>query len=197
MPEMGGGELAERLTARRPDLKVLYISGYTNDEVLRRGVHGAGARFLQKPFTVGRPDAASARGAGGSSARDYLTRARSSGGRRGRPRRSGAARSPPWSSGARCPATPWIGRAEAAAGPAGSACPVNPDTPPERPDASHPRRVSSVPNASPMNSGLMPFDHVHRPAELLGRLVESDPEVDLGPLLRRPGRRRGRRRRAR
>jgi CheY-like chemotaxis protein len=51
MPEMGGGELVERLAARRPSLKVLYISGYTNDEVLRRGVHGAPASFLHKPFT--------------------------------------------------------------------------------------------------------------------------------------------------
>ncbi|MBA3317734.1 MAG: response regulator [Gemmatimonadales bacterium] len=52
MPEMGGGELVERLTARRPDLKVLYISGYTNDEVLRRGVPGSETNFLQKPFTA-------------------------------------------------------------------------------------------------------------------------------------------------
>ena len=40
MPEMGAGELVERLLAQRPDLKVLYISGYTNDEVVRRGVAG-------------------------------------------------------------------------------------------------------------------------------------------------------------
>jgi two-component system cell cycle sensor histidine kinase/response regulator CckA len=51
MPEMGGGELAERLAERRPDLKILYISGYTNDEVLRRGVQGSETRFLHKPFT--------------------------------------------------------------------------------------------------------------------------------------------------
>ena len=51
MPEMGGGELVERLTALRPDLKVLYISGYTNEEVLRRGVPGMEASFLHKPFT--------------------------------------------------------------------------------------------------------------------------------------------------
>ncbi|HVK01607.1 MAG TPA: response regulator, partial [Gemmatimonadales bacterium] len=51
MPEMGGGELAEKLMARRPDLKVLYISGYTNDEVFRRGIQGA-AGFLHKPFTA-------------------------------------------------------------------------------------------------------------------------------------------------
>ena len=51
MPEMGGGELVERLVARRPDLKVLYISGYTSDEVLRRGIQGATPSFLHKPFT--------------------------------------------------------------------------------------------------------------------------------------------------
>ncbi len=52
MPEMGGGELVERLVARRPTLKVLYISGYTDDELLRRGVPGAPASFLHKPFTT-------------------------------------------------------------------------------------------------------------------------------------------------
>jgi len=52
MPEMGGSELVERLTELRPDLKVLYISGYTRDEVLRRGVSGAEAPFLHKPFTA-------------------------------------------------------------------------------------------------------------------------------------------------
>jgi two-component system cell cycle sensor histidine kinase/response regulator CckA len=51
MPEMGGGELVGRLTAQRPNLKVLYISGYTNDEVLRRGIQGANAGFLHKPFS--------------------------------------------------------------------------------------------------------------------------------------------------
>ena len=52
MPEMGGGELVERLIAKRPSLKVLYISGYTNDEVLRRGIPGPPASFLHKPFTA-------------------------------------------------------------------------------------------------------------------------------------------------
>ncbi len=50
MPGMNGRVLAERLTARRPALKVLFMSGYTEDAVL-----GAGARdvhFLQKPFTT-------------------------------------------------------------------------------------------------------------------------------------------------
>ena len=51
MPEMGGGELAQRLTERRPDLRVLYVSGYTNDEVLRRGIPGPGPAYVQKPFT--------------------------------------------------------------------------------------------------------------------------------------------------
>jgi signal transduction histidine kinase/CheY-like chemotaxis protein len=49
MPEMGGRELAERLTAQRQDLRVLFMSGYTSDEVLRKGIEGAG--FMQKPFT--------------------------------------------------------------------------------------------------------------------------------------------------
>ena len=40
MPEMSGRELAETLLDRRPGLKVLYISGYTDDEVLQRGVRG-------------------------------------------------------------------------------------------------------------------------------------------------------------
>ena len=51
MPEMGGRELVERLKALRPDLKTLYISGYTNDEVFRRGVQSAETSFLHKPFT--------------------------------------------------------------------------------------------------------------------------------------------------
>jgi len=51
MPEIGGGELVERLRSQRPGLKVLYISGYTNDEIVRRGVRRTEAHFLQKPFT--------------------------------------------------------------------------------------------------------------------------------------------------
>ena len=54
MPNMGGRELAERLTTARPDMKVLYMSGYTSDSVLRQAVLDAGAAFVQKPFT---PDA--------------------------------------------------------------------------------------------------------------------------------------------
>jgi two-component system cell cycle sensor histidine kinase/response regulator CckA len=52
MPEMGAGELADQLLAQRPDMKVLFISGYTNDEVVRRGVKQGEAAFIQKPFTA-------------------------------------------------------------------------------------------------------------------------------------------------
>jgi CheY-like chemotaxis protein len=50
MPGMSGTELVRRLEAKRPGLRVLYTSGYTEDAVLHRGV-AAGAHFLAKPFT--------------------------------------------------------------------------------------------------------------------------------------------------
>src|SRR5918992_151177 len=52
MREMGAGELTGELLAQRPDLKVLYVSGYTNDEVVRRGVNQKDASFIQKPFSA-------------------------------------------------------------------------------------------------------------------------------------------------
>jgi PAS domain S-box-containing protein len=52
MPEMSGRELAETLRDRRPALKVLYISGYTDDEVLQRGVSGREMAFVRKPFAA-------------------------------------------------------------------------------------------------------------------------------------------------
>jgi PAS domain S-box-containing protein len=51
MPGVGGRVLADRLTERRPHLKVLYLSGYTDDAIVRHGVLEAEAHFLQKPFT--------------------------------------------------------------------------------------------------------------------------------------------------
>jgi signal transduction histidine kinase/ActR/RegA family two-component response regulator len=50
MPQMNGRMLAERLLAARPTLKVLYMSGYTDDQLLVHEV-AAGAGFIQKPFT--------------------------------------------------------------------------------------------------------------------------------------------------
>jgi len=48
-----GRELAERIRETRQDLKVLYISGYTDDDAVRTGAIPSGSKFLQKPFTLG------------------------------------------------------------------------------------------------------------------------------------------------
>jgi CheY-like chemotaxis protein len=51
MPQVQGRALAEQLTAARPGLQVLFVSGYTDDAVIRHGVLSAETHFLQKPFT--------------------------------------------------------------------------------------------------------------------------------------------------
>jgi two-component system, cell cycle sensor histidine kinase and response regulator CckA len=51
MPHMSGPELAQRLREQRPGLRVLFMSGYTDDATLRRGVLRSEVFFLQKPFT--------------------------------------------------------------------------------------------------------------------------------------------------
>ena len=53
MPGMSGSELAAKLEAERPGLRVLYISGYPEDAIARHGVLHSGRSFLQKPFPPG------------------------------------------------------------------------------------------------------------------------------------------------
>jgi CheY-like chemotaxis protein len=52
MPGVPGRVLAEELLRRKPGIKVLYMSGYTEDEALRRGALDSGQSFIQKPFTL-------------------------------------------------------------------------------------------------------------------------------------------------
>jgi len=57
MPQMSGHQLADRLSESRPGLKILYVTGYSDDVILKRGVEADKAALLQKPFspeTLGR-----------------------------------------------------------------------------------------------------------------------------------------------
>jgi two-component system cell cycle sensor histidine kinase/response regulator CckA len=54
MPKMNGWELAKRLSPLRPEMKVLFMSGYTDDAIVRHSMSDAATAFIQKPFT---PDA--------------------------------------------------------------------------------------------------------------------------------------------
>lgn len=54
MPEMSGRELADQLAGLLPEVRVLYMSGYTDDAIVNHGVLEPGINFIQKPFT---PDA--------------------------------------------------------------------------------------------------------------------------------------------
>ncbi len=51
MPESSRSDLAAGMVALRPEARVIFMSGYTDDAVVRHGLVGEGLNFLQKPFT--------------------------------------------------------------------------------------------------------------------------------------------------
>jgi FixJ family two-component response regulator len=51
MPETSGKEVADRLLTMRPEIKVLFMSGYTDEAIVHHGVLDPKVQFLQKPFT--------------------------------------------------------------------------------------------------------------------------------------------------
>lgn len=51
MPGMNGKELSERLRSERPDIKVLFMSGYTQDIILQKGILSPAIHYIQKPFS--------------------------------------------------------------------------------------------------------------------------------------------------
>ncbi len=53
MPQMSGCELAKCISSIRPEIKVLYMSGYTDNAITHNGILEEGIKYIQKPFTVG------------------------------------------------------------------------------------------------------------------------------------------------
>jgi two-component system cell cycle sensor histidine kinase/response regulator CckA len=51
LPRMNGPQLVERVRASRPDIKVLFMSGYTDEAIIQHGILDSGVTFLQKPIT--------------------------------------------------------------------------------------------------------------------------------------------------
>ncbi len=52
MPGMNGAQLRDSISALRPEIKVLFMSGYTSDAIVHRGVLDEGVNFIQKPFSA-------------------------------------------------------------------------------------------------------------------------------------------------
>lgn len=52
MPEMNGLDLARQLTSLYPDIKLLFMSGYTDNMIAHHGVLDEGVAFIQKPFSI-------------------------------------------------------------------------------------------------------------------------------------------------
>ncbi len=52
MPQISGRDLANQIQVMNPDIKVLYMSGYTADVIAHRGILDEGVHFIQKPFSM-------------------------------------------------------------------------------------------------------------------------------------------------